>query len=162
LGLIRAIYNWANGTSRLEVNPTLRLKKRNVSKPRERVLRDPEVRALWQALDAAPVDSKPIRRHSATRAETRIASDNGVLDIGTHDLRRTLATGLGEMGVADVIERVLNHAPRTVAGKHYNHAKLFEGMRTALEAWSERVRWIVEGAEPVSNVRPLRITGSQA
>ena len=38
--------------------------------------------------------------------------DNGVLDIGTHDLRRTLATGLGEMGVADeVIERVLNHRP---------------------------------------------------
>jgi hypothetical protein len=30
--------------------------------------------------------------------------------------------------------RVLNHAPRTVAGKHYNDAKLFEGMRTALEA----------------------------
>jgi hypothetical protein len=61
-----------------------------------------------------------------------------------------------------VIERVLNHAPRTVAGKHYNDAKLFEGMRTALEAWSERVRGIVEGAEPVSNVRPLRTTGSQA
>jgi integrase len=107
------------------------------------------------------VGSKPIRRRSATRAVTRIASDNGDLDIGSHDLRRTLATGLGEMGVADVIE-LLNHAPRTVAGKHYNHAKLFEGMRTALEAWSERVRWIVEGAEPVSNVRPLRITGSQA
>jgi len=90
----------------------------------------------------SPVDSKPIRRRSATRAG--LASDNGVLDIGTHDLRRTFATGLGEMGVADqVIERVLNHAPRTVAGKHYNHAKLFEGMRTALEAWSERVRGIV-------------------
>ena len=243
LGLIRAIYNWANGTGRLEVNPTLGLKKRNVSKPRERVLRDPEVRALWQALDAAPklsaeirvalklelllgvrigealgalrseidfkqrvwtipahrtkanrehklplsdfalellraaneragksillfpspVDGKPIRRRSATRAVTRIASDNGLLDVGTHDLRRTLATGLGEMGVADeVIERVLNHAPRTVAGKHYNHAKLFEGMRNALEAWSERVRGIMEGAEPVCNVLPLRITGSQA
>jgi hypothetical protein len=49
-----------------------------------------------------------------------------------------------------------------VAGKHYNHAKLFEGMRTALAAWSERVRGIVGGAEPVSNVRPLRIAGSQA
>jgi integrase len=95
--------------------------------------------------------------------QRRIASDNGVLDIGTHDLRRTLATCLGEMGVADeVIERVLNHAPRTVAGKHYNHAKLFEGMRTALEAWSERSRGIVDGAEAVSNVRPLRITGSQS
>ena len=30
-------------------------KKRNVSEPRERVLRDPEVGALWQALDAAPL-----------------------------------------------------------------------------------------------------------
>jgi hypothetical protein len=50
------------------------------------------------------------------------------------------------MGVADeVIERVLNHAPRTVAGKRYNHAKLFEGMQTALEAWSGRVRGIVGG-----------------
>ena len=89
--------------------------------------------------------------------------DNGVLDIGTHNLRRTLATGLGEMGVADeVIERVLNHAPRTIAGKHYSHAKLIEGMRSALKSWSERVRGIVEGAEPVSNVLPLRITGSQA
>ena len=109
------------------------------------------------------VDSKPIRKRSATRAVIRIASDNGVLDIGTHDLRRVLATGLGEMGVADeLIERVLNHAPRTVAGKHYNHAKLFEGMRTALEARSERVHGIVEGAGPVSNVLPLRITGIQA
>jgi uncharacterized alkaline shock family protein YloU len=62
----------------------------------------------------------------------------------------------------EVIEQVLNHAPRTVAGKHYNHAKLFEGMRSALEAWSERVRGIMEGAEPVCNVLPLRITGSQA
>ena len=146
----------------------LPLRQRNVSKPRERVLRDPEIRGLGQALDAAaklslkfgapcsnmllgvriaealgalrseidfkqriwiipahrtkanrehklplsdftlellgaaneragkslllfpsPVDSKPIRRRSATRAVTRIASDNGVLDIGTHDLRRT-------------------------------------------------------------------------
>ena len=54
LGLIRAIYNWANGTGRLEVNPTLGLKKRNASKPRERVLSDTELRTLWQALDAAP------------------------------------------------------------------------------------------------------------
>jgi hypothetical protein len=108
------------------------------------------------------VDSKPIRKRSATRAVTRIASDTGVLDIGAHDLRGMLATGLGEMGVADeLIERVLNHAPRRVAGKHYNHAKLFEGLRTALEARSERVRGILEGAGPVSNGLPLRITGIQ-
>ena len=54
LGLIRTMGKWANSTGRLEVNPTLGLKKRNVSKPRDRILRDPEVRVLWQALDATP------------------------------------------------------------------------------------------------------------
>ncbi|MGE0852439.1 MAG: tyrosine-type recombinase/integrase, partial [Hyphomicrobiaceae bacterium] len=216
LGLVRAIYNWANSTGRLEVNPTFGLKKRNAGKPRERVLSDIEVRTLWQALDAAPklsdeirtalklelllgvrigealgaarsevdlelgvwtipahrtkaerehrlplsplavellrtaldragdspwlfpspIDGQPIRPKSASRVLLRVRDKIGVPGIGTHDLRRTLATGLGNMGVADeVIERVLNHAPRTVAGKHYNHAKHFEPMRHALEAW---------------------------
>ena len=39
LGLVRAIFNWAIGKGRLEANPTLGLKKRNTSRPRERVLR---------------------------------------------------------------------------------------------------------------------------
>ena len=63
LGLIRAIYNWANATGRLEINPTLGLKKRNASKPRERILSDTEVRNLWQALDA--------RRSYRLKFETR-------------------------------------------------------------------------------------------
>ena len=49
-------------------------------------------------------------------------------------------------------ERVLNHAPRTVAGKHYNHAKHFEPMRCALEAWAERVLAIINVRDPASNV----------
>ena len=94
----------------------------------------------------------------ATEGDVR----NTLVDVGTHDLRRTLATGLGNMGVADeVIERVLNHAPRTVAGKHYNHAKHFEPMRRALEAWAECVRDVVQGQQPASNVVSLR-TGTEA
>jgi integrase len=81
--------------------------------------------------------------------------------VGTHDLRRTLATGLGNLGIPDeIIERVLNHAPRTIAGKHYNHGKHFEPMRRALEAWGERIEVIIEGREPASNVVPLRSAGS--
>ena len=69
---------------------------------------------------------------------------------------REVATNV-VMGVADeVIERVLNHAPRTVAGKHYNHAKHFEPMRRALEAWADCVREIVEGREMASNVVSIR------
>jgi hypothetical protein len=43
-------------------------------------------------------------------------------------------------------ERILNHAPRTVAGKHYNHAKYLGPMRQALEAWSSKLRIIVNDA----------------
>jgi hypothetical protein len=65
-------------------------------------------------------------------------------DAGTHDLRRTLATGLGNLGIPDeIIERVLIHAPRTITGKHYNHAKYFEPMRRALEASGERIEAIM-------------------
>ena len=241
LGLIRAIYNWAAGTGRLEVNPTFGLKKRNAGRPRKRVLSDTEIRTLWRTLDlkiglsgeirdalklqlllglrrsevlgatknevnlercvwtlpaqrtkarrehALPIPSLavrilkraigragespwlfpspaienvPVRPRSASRALLRLRNDIGLTDVGTHDLRRTLATGLGNMCIADeVIERILNHAPRTVAGRHYNHATHFEPMRRALEAWANRVKAIVEGREPEPNVVLLRAVG---
>lgn len=62
----------------------------------------------------------------------------------THDLRRTAATHLGEMSIADdIIERILNHAPRTIAGKHYNHARYLIPMREALDGWAEKVALMV-------------------
>jgi integrase len=241
LGLIRAIYNWAIATGRLDVNPTLGLKKRNVSRPRARVLTPDEIRSLWLALDTvsspcveirdalrlqlllgvrigeplgaakseidlergvwtipalrtksrrelrlplsplatsilrsaveragasswlfpSPTGDGYTRPHSATTALRRLRNRIGLVDASTHDLRRTLATGLGDMGVPDeVIERVLNHAPRTVAGRHYNHSKHFEPMRRALEAWAEHVKAIVEGRAAAPNVLPLRSAGS--
>ena len=237
LTIIRAIYNWANATGRLEVNPTLGLKKRNASRARERVLSDDEIRSLWQALErpsklsaeirdayklqlllglrigevlgasksevdldrcvwiVPPIRTKagrehrlplsaaatdilrlaaeraaesswlfpsslcdgPIQAHSASTAMRRLQFTIGLKGVNTHDLRRTLATGLGNMGVPDeMIERILNHAPRTVASKHYNHANYHEPMRRALEAWSERVKGIVEGRSDASNVVLLR------
>ena len=80
--------------------------------------------------------------------------------MGTHDLRRTLATGLGDMAVAEeVIERILNHAARTVVGRHYNHAQYRQQMLRALDAWADRIEAIVEGRAPASNVLPLRASG---
>ena len=241
LGLIRATYNYANGTGALEVNPTLGLKRRNASRPRERVLTDEEIRILWQALDDAPklsmairdalklelllgvriseargaakseidlvrrvwtipsVRTKAEREHklplsdialeivrgameragrsqwlfpanrqdrsvrskSAQRALLRLRAGIGLNSVGTHDLRRTLATGLGNLGIADeTIERVLNHAPRTVTNRHYNHAKNFEPMRIALETWAARIRGIVEGRPPKTNVVALPFAGA--
>jgi integrase len=61
----------------------------------------------------------------------------------SHDLRRTLATRLGEMGTPDeIIERILNHAPRTVAGRHYVHGRYLGPMKEAVEAWAKRLQVI--------------------
>jgi hypothetical protein len=55
-----------------------------------------------------------------------------------------VATQLGELAMSgDIIERILNHAPRTVAGKHYNHAKYLVPMRAGLDALADRLSAIV-------------------
>jgi integrase len=54
LGLIRAVYNWACATGRLERNPTTGLKKRNPGRPKTRVLSFTEIRTFWHASEDLP------------------------------------------------------------------------------------------------------------
>jgi integrase len=71
-----------------------------------------------------------------------------------HDLRRTVATGLGKLGVSRfIIGRILNHADRTVTGIYDRHEYLAE-KRNALEAWATYLGNMV--AEPAANVISLR------
>ncbi len=80
--------------------------------------------------------------HALIRLRARTKVLQGV---GTHDLRRTLATRLGAMGISDeVIGKILNHAPTTVTGKHYNHAQRFSDMKAALEQWDHRLRVLLD------------------
>lgn len=221
LGLIRAMFNWAQATDLAERNPTTGLKKLNASRPRERVLTDNEIVALvsyfsrmgapsvairdalhlqlllgqrvseitqarkveidlsacvWivpgrrtksnrkhvvplpiqalsilsNALRRSPEsewlfpsrygNKNPIDSHSATAAMHRACDRIGIERAGTHDLRRTVATGLGELGVHDeVIVRILNHAPRSVLARHYNHAQRQKDVRAALQLWADRI-----------------------
>lgn len=60
-----------------------------------------------------------------------------------HDIRRTVATRLAEMGVAPhVIERLLNHVSGQISGVAavYNRAKYMEEMREAVQAWEGRLK----------------------
>lgn len=67
-----------------------------------------------------------------------------------HDLRRTAATGMGDLGIADdIITRVLNHAPSGVTRMRYNRAQRLVEQRAALEIWSEEVARIVGCYRPV-------------
>jgi integrase len=76
-----------------------------------------------------------------------------------HDLRRTLATGMGELGVEPhVIEACLNHASgfRRGVGGTYNRARLEKQVWQALNLWDTHVREIVEGRIAGDRVVPFR------
>lgn len=52
LALLRKIYNWAIERDILEVNPCFRVKAPGTENERDRVLIEPEIRAVWAALEA--------------------------------------------------------------------------------------------------------------
>jgi integrase len=75
-----------------------------------------------------------------------------------HDLRRTVATRLGDLGVAPhTIEAILNHrgGRRGVAGI-YNRSGYERQVRAALALWGERVLALVEERATDNRVIPLR------
>jgi integrase len=75
-----------------------------------------------------------------------------------HDLRRTAATGMAEIGIQPhIVEAVLNHisgAKAGVAGT-YNRALYADEKRVALERWAAHIAALVEG-KAAANVVPMR------
>jgi integrase len=64
-----------------------------------------------------------------------------------HDLRRTVRTGLGQLGVLPhVSEAILNHLPPKLV-RTYDRNKYEAEKRGALNRWSAHVRLLVEGGE---------------
>jgi integrase len=89
---------------------------------------------------------------NAKLALDRRIADAGrkVLDWRIHDLRRTVATRMGDLGVQPhVIEAILNHVSGTKAGIAgiYNRSLYEAEKRTAMARWAEHIRSIVEGGE---------------
>jgi integrase len=109
----------------------------------------------------APGGKAPVDPHAATRALVRARPSTGVADWRIHDLRRTAATMMGEMGVKPhVISHVLNHISVTkgkVTGKHYNQFTYDPEKREALTAWGARLERIIAGTDG-ANVRELHAT----
>ena len=57
-----------------------------------------------------------------------------------HDLRRTLATGMGNLGItSDVIGRVLNHSKRDVTGRVYDRATRDTQAKEAWQQWADHL-----------------------
>jgi integrase len=89
--------------------------------------------------------------------DKRIAEASGKLLAAwvLHDLRRSCATQLGELGVAPhTIENLLGHAGKSHIASIYNRSRYQNEVRAASNLWADRLMAAVEGRE--SNVAPLR------
>jgi integrase len=96
----------------------------------------------------------PISGWSKTKARIDAEMGSGVPHWQFHDLRRTCATHMAEIGVAPhIVEAALNHVSGAKAGVAgtYNRAAYATEKRAALELWATRVQGIVS-----DNVVPIR------
>jgi integrase len=90
------------------------------------------------------------------RHDTQIMIDTGKMipHWTHHDIRRTVRTGLGRLGVRpDVAERCLNHTQGGIS-EVYDKYRYLPEMKTAMAMWADHVEAVFNGTE--SNIIPLR------
>ena len=122
----------------------------------------PLARAMTELLDGLRRRGSPVFSTDGTkpyagqkRLKAILDRESGVTGWTLHDFRRTASTGMAALHVPqDAIDRVLNHAKSTLAGT-YNRHDYLEQKRKALEAWAERVAFIVGEARDAVNVVEL-------
>jgi integrase len=140
--------------------PTWRLPKdraksnRDIVRPlsphaRDLVLRRIEGRTPEAFVFASPQDpSMPIAPRSPAQAVSRAAEQGFVTSGWTpHDLRRTVATKLAALGVAETVtKRILGHAPpkKDVLASVYDRHSYLPEMRSALERWEVHLFDLIE------------------
>lgn len=100
---------------------------------------------------------RPTERLSLSRAVSRHLEECGFQERWTpHDLRRTVRTGLAELGIDDMVaEQVLGHKIPGIMGVYNQHSYGNE-KRAALEKWERHIRRIVGLEVKEGKVIPLR------
>jgi integrase len=80
--------------------------------------------------------------------KAKAAFKDGIDAWNIHDIRRSVATGMAEIGTEPhVIEAILNHASGHKAGVAgtYNRAGYSKQMKTALSMWSDHISTVITG-----------------
>lgn len=106
-----------------------------------------QLAAGGQFLFPDPTGEAPISAQVPTKAIARARAALGIQDFRLHDLRRTAATGLAELGtLPNTISLVLNHVSvhkGTITGRVYIQYSFDKEKRQALEAWGRRLEDIL-------------------
>jgi integrase len=144
-----------NGPQMVWSLPKVRSKsKREIVRPLSKRARDLVLRRIAGQkpeafVFASPQDaSMPIAPRSPAQAVGR-AAEQGLVTSGwtPHDLRRTVATKLAALGVAEAVtKRILGHAPpsKDVLASVYDRHSYLPEMRSALELWEAHLFDLIE------------------
>lgn len=85
-----------------------------------------------------------------SKAKKRLEELSGVTDWRLHDIRRTVTSGMAQLGIAPhVADKILNHQSGTISGVAavYQRHEFLDERKTALEAWGRYVQSLLDGAE---------------
>ena len=96
---------------------------------------------------------EPTRQTSVSHAWARARKLAGVKGLRLHDMRKTIATWLGDRGErSDVLDRVLHHTighhsnqRSSVTESHYNFAIMADPLRDAWQRWADHVTSVAAG-----------------
>jgi integrase len=106
----------------------------------------PTARAL---LEKSPRNGEGVFKSPAwSTCKDELDKRSGVSNWVIHDIRRSVATGMADIGIAPhIIEAVLNHVSGHKGGVAgiYNRSSYAAEKAAALARWDERVRSVVEG-----------------
>ncbi len=115
--------------------------------------------SLW-LFPSSRVDG-PMVSISVTRAMRENLSRIGIDNATPHDLRRTAASNMTEMGIPRlVVSKVLGHSDGSITAI-YDRFEYWPQKKQALDAWSARLEEIISGKPAISNVVPLATAGEQ-
>ena len=84
---------------------------------------------------------------------------------GTHDLRRTAATQMVELGLSlDIVAAIVGHSAGGVQAqtlvKHYVHSDFIDRKAIALASWDARMRAIISDEKSTCAIIPMRRNNS--
>jgi integrase len=103
----------------------------------------------------SPRGDKPMDPAAASHAVRNNLSRTGVDGMTPHDLRRTAASHMTEMGIPRlVVSKVLGHSDGSITAV-YDRFEYWPQKKQALEAWAARLEEILTGKPAASNVVTL-------
>jgi integrase len=98
----------------------------------------------------------PLPAHAVAKTITKAQERFGLAQWTAHDLRRTVLTKMGELGIAPIVRaHVVNHRSSTRAGVTlgvYDHHDYAREKTEALQLWAERLEAIVAGGASVVSI----------